>query len=104
MAANRRPTALLVDDDPLSQKAARARLESQGYTVSSAQGQADALSQAREARPDVIYVHLLSAGGNLPLIQALRADDACRHIPIGVIREDLGMPASKLKSVPRGGW
>lgn len=104
MAANRRPTALLVDDDPLSQKAARARLERQGYTVSSAQGQTEALSQARLTRPDVIYVHLLSAGGNLPLIQALRSDDACRHIPVGVIREDAATPNNSLKTVPRSGW
>lgn len=104
MAANRKPMALLVDDDPNSQKAARARLEREGYTVSSAQGQTDALFQARQTRPDVIYVHLLSAGGNLPLIQALRADDACRHIPVGVIRENGAITTSKLKSVPRGGW
>lgn len=104
MAASRIPTALLVDDDPLSQKAARARLERQGYTVFSAQGTTEALSQARQTRPDVIYVHLVSAGGNLPLIQALRADDACRHIPVGVIREDAATPSSNLKSVPRSGW
>ena len=104
MAANRRPTALLVDDDPVSQKAARVRLELQGYTVASAQGQTEALFQARQTRPDMIYVHLLSAGGNLDLIQALRADDACRHIPIGVLRGGAAPPNSNLKSVPRAGW
>ena len=104
MAANRRPTALLVDDDPLSQKAARTELERQGYTVSSAQGQTEALSQARLTRPDVIYIHIVSAGGNLPFIQALRSDDVCRHIPIGVVRGEAAMPNTRLKSVPRGGW
>lgn len=104
MAANRRPTALLVDDDPLSQKAGQARLEHAGYAVFAADGHASALSQARQTRPDVIYVHLRSDGGNLSFIQALRSDDACRHIPIGVIRGDAAMPNAVLKSVPRGRW
>ena len=104
MAANRRPTALLVDDDPLSQKAGRARLEHAGYAVFAADGHASALSQARQTRPDVIYVHLRSDGGSLSFIQALRSDDACRHIPIGVIRGDAAMPNAVLKSVARGLW
>ncbi|HET7421276.1 MAG TPA: hypothetical protein VFL27_12945 [Candidatus Dormibacteraeota bacterium] len=104
MAAIRRPTALLVDDDPLSQKAGRARLEHAGYAVLAAGGQAEALSQARQARPDVIYVKLVSPGGNLAFIQALRADDACRHIPIALVREDAVTPNTTLKSVPRSGW
>ncbi len=106
MHASHRPTALLVDDEPLSRKAKQARLEGEGYMVFAASGQTDALAQARVAAPNVIFVHVASAGGNLPLIQALRSDDTCRHIPIVVIREgaDVRMARTKLKTVPRDGW
>jgi CheY-like chemotaxis protein len=104
MAANRRPTALLVDDQLVSRKTEQARLEGEGYTVFAAGGQAEALSQARQTSPDVIFVHLASAGGNLPLIQALRSDDSCRHIPVAVIRGNAQPPRTKLRSVPRDAW
>ena len=100
-------TALLVDDEPASLIAHRARLEGDGYTVFVAQNQADALSRARQALPKVIFVHLVaSASGNLPLIQALRSDDSCRHIPVVVIthRADAAVPKSKLHAVPHDSW
>jgi CheY-like chemotaxis protein len=104
MAANRKPTALLVDDQPVSRKTEQTRLEGRGYTVFAAGGLADALSQARQTAPDVIFVHLNAAGGNLPFIQALRSDDACRHIPVAVLRGDAVGPSTKLRSVPRDAW
>jgi CheY-like chemotaxis protein len=105
MDANHRPTALLVDDEPLSRKAAQARLEGEGYMVFAASGQTEALAQARQVAPNVIFVHA-STAGNLPLIQALRSDDSCRHIPIVVLREgkDVRIASTKLKTVPRDGW
>ena len=106
MHASHRPTALLVDDEPLSRKAEQARLEGEGYMVFAASGQTDALAQARLAAPNVIFVHVVSAGGNLPLIQALRSDDACRHIPIVVVRKaaDARIASTRLRTVPRDGW
>ena len=104
MAAHSRPTALLVDDDPLSRKEESSRLERVGYSVLAAGGLAEALAQARQTRPDVIYLHLLSAAGNLPFIQALRADDTCRHIPISIARSETSKRHTNLKSVPRANW
>ncbi len=106
MDASHRPTALLVDDEPLSRKAEQARLEGEGYLVFAASGVTEAVAQARQTVPNVIFVHAVSAGGNLPLIQALRSDDACRHIPIVVIREgtDVRTVSTRLKKVPRDGW
>ncbi len=106
MDARRRPTAMLVDDDPLSRKAQQARLEVEGYMVFAASGYTEALAQAKQVAPNVIFVHTVSEGGNLPLIQALRSDDACRHIPIVVIREgtDVRTASTRLKKVPRDGW
>lgn len=106
MDASHRPTALLVDDESLSRGAEQARLEGEGYTVFAASGVTDALAQARQVAPNVIFVHAVSPGGNLPLIQALRSDDTCRHIPIVVIRNgiDVRIAKTKLKTVPRDGW
>lgn len=106
MDASRRPTAMLVDDDPRSRKAQQVRLEGEGYLVFAASGQTEAVAQAKQVAPNVIFVHVVSAGGNLALIQALRSDDACRHIPIVVIREgtDTRTASTRLKKVPRDGW
>ena len=105
MDANR--TALLVDDEPASRTAHQTRLEGEGYTVFVAQNQADALSRARQATPQVIFVHLL-ADGNMPLIQALRADDTCRHIPVVVLKDHPPVRAvpgrAKLHAVPHDSW
>ena len=104
MTADRRPTALLVDDDPLSQKTERSRLEGVGYSVLAAGGLDEALAQARQIKPDVIFLHIVSGAGNLPLIQALRSDDACRHVPISITRSDTIRRHNNLKSVPRANW
>jgi two-component system alkaline phosphatase synthesis response regulator PhoP len=100
-------TALLVDDEPASLTAHRARLVGEGYTVFVAENHADALSRAKQSLPKVIFVHLVAAAsGNLPLIQALRSDDSCRHIPVVVIKDrtDVPAPKSKLHAVPHDSW
>jgi CheY-like chemotaxis protein len=100
-------SVLLVDDEPVSRKAQQARLEGEGYTVFVAQNQAEALSRAKVGAPKVIYLHLVTGSdGNLPLIQALRSDDSCRHIPIVVIKDhvDARVVPTKLRSVGRERW
>lgn len=107
MDANRTSTALLVDDDPASRKAQLERLESEGYSVVVAQNHGEGLARAKQSAPKVIFVHLVTSGsGNLPLIQALRSDDDCRHIPIVVIKDhtDMRMARTKLRSVHRDVW
>jgi CheY-like chemotaxis protein len=105
--ASRSQTALLVDDEPVSRKAQQERLEAAGYTVMVAQNQAEALNRARQGVPKVIFLHLVTGTtGNLPLIQALRAEDNCRHIPIVVIKDhvDARVAPTKLRSVSRERW
>lgn len=107
MDANHRPTALLIDDEALSSSVQKARLEERGYTVFIAAERAEALTRARQMAPNVIFMHLASAaGGNLPVLQALRSDDVCRHIPIVVVRDasDQRIARTKLRTVPREGW
>jgi CheY-like chemotaxis protein len=100
-------TALLVDDELTSRAAQSARLEGEGYTVFVAHNQADALSRAKQVAPKVIFVHLGSSGlGNLALIQALRSDDTCRHIPVVVVRDQPAVAArpKQLRAVPHDSW
>ena len=111
MDANRRPIALLIDNEAVSSRVQKARLEGRGYTVfvapDVAANGAEAVSRVRRMAPNMIFVHLASAAvGNLPLLQALRSDDVCRHVPVVVIR-DLGderTGSAKLKAVPRNNW
>jgi CheY-like chemotaxis protein len=108
MDASRTAFALLVDDEPASRKAHQERLESQGYTVFVAQNHEEALSRAKQSLPKVIFVHLVTSSlGNLPLLQALRAEDSCRHIPVVVLTDhpSAGLSrAKKLRSVSREEW
>jgi len=101
------PIALLVDDEPGSRATQQTRLEDQGYTVFVALDQADAVSRAKQTAPKVIFAHLGASGlGNLALIQALRSEDACRHIPVVVITDhtQVGVKPTKLRAVPHDSW
>ncbi len=107
MDAIRTASALLVDDEPASRKANQGRLEDQGYVVTVAENATEALTRVRQSAPNVIFVHLVAAGrGNLSLIQALRSDDGCRHIPVVVVtnHRDLRVEKTTLRTVQRAGW
>ena len=103
----RTATALLVDDDDASCQATRRRLEDDGYTVLLARDAADGLARARGSLPDVIFTHLIAGThSNVAFIQALRSDDACRHVPVMVVT---GLPESdrrqkQLRAVGRNRW
>lgn len=107
MDANRVATALLVDDDVGSQQANRQRLEHDGYSVVLVQDENEGLARAKQIRPDAIFVHLVLRGvGNVPFMQALRADDSCRHIRVVVLADQARVDAAKkpLRPVPRDAW
>ena len=107
MDATRGSVALLVDDEPASRKANQGRLEDQGYLVTVAETASEALSRARQSAPKVIFVHLAAGGrGNISLIQALRSDDGCRHIPVVVVtnQRDAQVEKTKLHTVNRQSW
>lgn len=101
-----RNIALLVDDVPDSRAAQKTRLEAEGYSVVVAQNQGEALSRAREVVPRVIVLHLVATGNlNMPLIQALRSDDSCRHIPIVIVRDrSVAARKTNLHPVPHDSW
>ncbi len=100
-------TALLVDDDTSSSEANVQRLKDDGYTVIVARDALEGLNKAKQSLPSMIFTHIVSPGhNNVAFIQSLRADDACRHISVIVLRGSA--PASKgpkpLRSVHRDNW
>ena len=105
MGGNRTATALLVDDDPETQQVNSRRLEDDGYSVVLARNENEGLARAKQAAPEVIFVHLGSTqAGNLPFIQSLRSDDSCRHIRVVVLRSQRHeAPMTRLWPVPRDG-
>lgn len=105
MDAKQVATALLVDDDPEAQQGNQLRLEEDGYRVVLVRDANEGLARAREMTPDVIFVHIGAAAGNLPFIQALRSDDTCRHLRVVVLRTEprSGPPVGRLRAVPRDG-
>jgi CheY-like chemotaxis protein len=107
MDVNRIASALLIDEDPGSQLANRQRLEDDGYSVVLAQDAASGLARAKQLLPNVIFMHLAAGeAGSVAFIQALRAEDSCRHIRVVVLRGLPPVSATKkqLRAVPRDGW
>jgi adenylate cyclase len=103
--SNRVVSALLVDDDAGSQQANRERLENEGYSVIVVQDGNDGLARAKQIHPDAIFVHLVLTGtGNVPFMQALRADDSCRHIRVVVLPDRVDAAKKPLRPVPRDAW
>jgi CheY-like chemotaxis protein len=99
--------ALLVDDDDASFQATQRRLEDDGYSVFLARDGSEGLARAKRSVPDVIFTHLVAGGhGNVAFIQALRAEDACRHVPVVVLtgRPESGPRRKQLRPVSRDRW
>jgi adenylate cyclase len=104
---NRVATALLVDDDPRSQEANQQRLEQDGYSVILARDENNGLARAKQILPNAIFVHLVLSGtGNVSFMQALRADDSCRHIRVVVLPNQarVDLMRKPLRPVPRDAW
>ena len=76
-------TILIVEYSKLNMKLFTGLLQADGYrTVLSVDG-ADCIQLAREHRPDLILMDIQLPGvSGLEHIQALKADDALKHIPI----------------------
>ena|SRR5581483_6656645 len=99
--------ALLVDDDATSSEANMQRLKEDGYTVILARDALEGLNKAKQSLPSVIFTHIESPGhNNVAFIQALRADDSCRHISVIVLSSRPPAPRGPkpLRSVHRDNW
>jgi adenylate cyclase len=83
----RRPLrALLVDDDGDTCAAHAKHLVADGYEVAQARDWEAGLALARNVRPEIIFLHLVTGGSpTLAFLQKLRADDTLRHIPVSML-------------------
>jgi two-component system cell cycle response regulator DivK len=76
-------TALVVEDDPKSQKLVRALLELRGFQVFCANTADQACALAREHGPDVILMDIQLRGADgVSALSALRANAATASIPV----------------------
>jgi response regulator RpfG family c-di-GMP phosphodiesterase len=102
----RNARAILLDGDATSGPLSRMRLQDQGYSVTLVRDVATAATAARSAPAAVIFVQAEPAPtGTSQLIQALKSDDATRHLPIQLLSSVTRMPAPKgLNSVARTNW
>lgn len=82
-----RHRVLLVDDDPEDRKLLRRMIESQeGYEVMEAAGGQEAIALVRQTWPHIIVLDLLMpAVDGFAVLEAVKADEATRSIPIIVV-------------------
>ncbi len=84
--ASRKPTIVVVDDDPMALGLMEAVLEPEGYTVLKATAGAQAIPLIREYRPDLIVLDLLMPEmDGFQVVDVLRQDAATAQIPIVIL-------------------
>jgi two-component system sensor histidine kinase/response regulator len=78
-----RPIVLVIDDSPVTVRAASLLLERAGYTTHAAITADDGLRQARTLVPRVILLDVeLPDGDGYTVCRQLKADPATAHIPV----------------------
>ena len=101
-AEKKRKLVLLVDDDEELLQFAGTILEEGGYRTITADSGKRALELARSAQPDLILMDLMMPGmSGFEAIQALRRENATRHVPVlvftGRLEREKVMEARRLK-------
>lgn len=77
---------LVVEDDPILQRAAAASLRQRGFSVDTASDGAEGLEKAKDVLPDLVLLDLLMPlMPGIELLRALRRDEATKTIPVLVI-------------------
>ena len=85
-ARGKRPTVLVVDDDPKTVKLLGTHLDSAGYRVLSALGWQEGIDIARRQHPDLIVLDLLlPEASGFEVVAALKQDAATAAIPIVIV-------------------
>jgi CheY-like chemotaxis protein/anti-sigma regulatory factor (Ser/Thr protein kinase) len=77
---------LVVDDEPANREYLTRILEPEGFTVTTADGGRSGIQLARSGRPDLVLLDLMMPDvTGFDVVEALRADEATRAIPIMVL-------------------
>jgi len=77
---------LIVEDEEVLLKVLREKLEKSSYDVSEAADGEIALAVARDSKPDVIVLDLLlPKKSGFEVLEALKADDVLKTIPVVVV-------------------
>ena len=77
---------LAIDDSPSMRMLLKTSLKAQGFAVDSAEDGVDGLAQARAAPPDLIITDInMPRMDGFALIEAVRADDGLRRLPVLVL-------------------
>jgi two-component system cell cycle response regulator DivK len=83
MSENSAKTVLVVEDNELNMKLFHDLLESQGYGILQTKDGMEALSLAREHRPDLILMDIqLPEVSGLEVTRWIKEDESIRHIPV----------------------
>lgn len=95
--------ALIVDDHPPNVELMRHLITSLGVEVRAVGSAADALREARAARPALIISDIHMPGGSgIELLEAVRADAALRDIPIVLVSASTAGPEETRRAVAAG--
>jgi CheY-like chemotaxis protein len=77
---------LVVDDEPANRDYLTRILEPEGFTVTTADGGRSGIQLAKSGRPDLVLLDLMMPDvTGFDVVEALRADEATRAIPIMVL-------------------
>src|SRR5207237_10303739 len=76
---------LFIGDNDVLAESYRLKLELDGYRVSMRACRAWAIHDARELRPDVVYLHLVvPSRERFALLRAIRSEPATRNAPVAL--------------------
>jgi PAS domain S-box-containing protein len=85
VAPSRKPLILIVDDEVAARELMASYLESE-YRIAMADSGADAVTKAKELKPDAITLDVLMSGGNgFQALVAMKAEPETANIPIIVV-------------------
>ncbi|MCZ6754525.1 MAG: GAF domain-containing protein [Gemmatimonadetes bacterium] len=85
-ACNGEPVALVIEDDPATRGLLRRTLEQAGWNVAEARHGKDGLARLSERPPELVLLDLMMPEmDGFEFLEAMRARDAWRHVPVVVI-------------------
>jgi signal transduction histidine kinase/DNA-binding response OmpR family regulator len=90
LPAERPRSVLVIDGDDDSVREVAAALRPAGWVVTATSSADAGIAAARELRPSVVLLDLLTAGDQFRVVETLRADPATRDVPlVGLLPADL---------------